>query len=241
MTIVSNNDSASHAMNVRGAPAIIRFLGLLTFCLEALTACGSIPSSTGLDPAIPRSSIVARNAWIGPVRILDPAVQNRTSVEDSLTADIAKFVRESRGFLEVDSVPGKPHGDDVFLNFRFDRYRQERKLNPAYLPAAVLTLTLYTWLGGPVYDDASELSGMLTVKDLSGKTLAEACAHLTEQQSVSLWSVGYASFDGRKPRTLLVQELVDEAAESLRGTRPAQPIVSCSGMTVRPTLKDPAT
>jgi hypothetical protein len=173
-----------------------------------------------LDPAVPSAVTPHRKAWIGALQILDPAVGNRPSAEDSLRASLTDFVRETRIFIDVDRLPGEVQSDDLILAFRFDRFQQERNTHPAYFPGAVLTLTLYTWLGGPIYRDLSKLSGSLTVKDSRGRSLTAVDAQIEEHQTVSLWSPQYALPGAAAARTALMQQLLDKAGASL-SRRPA--------------------
>lgn len=189
--------------------------GLLLLSLAGLAACVAIPSETTLRAAVPQAGPACLSARIGSVQILDPSVANRSPVEDSLRASLANFLREARSFIEVDGPPDARRGEEVILDFRFDRYHLARTIHPAYVPAAILTLTLYTWFGGPIYRDASDLSGTLAVKNADGLLLAESHAHVTQTRAVSLRSPGYPSFDGSEPRTLLVQELVEKAVQSV--------------------------
>ena len=78
--------------------------------------------------------------------------------------------------------------------------------HPTYFSLALITLTLYIWFGGPIYEDVSDLSGVLTVKDGTGRSLTQVTSHLHDVHSVSLWSPQYILPSGISARSSLMQQ-----------------------------------
>jgi hypothetical protein len=145
-------------------------------------------------------------------------VKNQRVVEDSLRANIAVFLQESGYFLETSTLPGKVNPEDLLLDFRFPRFRQELSIHPAYFPAALITLTFYIWFGGPVSVDECDLSGILTVKDGNGRLLVESNAEIRERQNLSIYSGPMFLPSGLSARTTLVHDLARKSSLTLRET-----------------------
>ncbi|MGH8592056.1 MAG: hypothetical protein ACREXX_22910 [Gammaproteobacteria bacterium] len=155
------------------------------------------------------------------VKVTDPAVTNQRVVEDSLRANIAVFLQESGYFLNTSTLPGMVNPEDLVLDFRFSRFWQERSVHPAYFPAALITLTLYIWFGGPVHVDEYELSGSLTVKDGKGQILAESIAQAQDRQNISIYNDAAVLPSGVSARTTVVQEMIQKSIRIL--TNAAKP------------------
>ena len=175
-----------------------------------------MPVGTTLEPATPAPVSLNRGAWLSPVEITDPATRKAAELQRSLTLSIASYVNDTKYFSRVNQLPGEPRADELVLSYRFDRYELERQPHPAYFPCALLTLTLYIWFGGPIYNDVADLSGTLEVRDTSGKELALVHETHEETHSVNLWSTEYALPSSAKARTVLVRRLLDQAVVELR-------------------------
>jgi hypothetical protein len=194
----------------RQFPATWLLLAILT------ASCTTVPRGTGLTVPEVVERPVAHRAWLEGVRIADVAVNDRSTVEDSLTANLLEYLREGAYFTSIDLAPGSMQPDDLVLHFELDRYEQVRRPHGAYFPAAILTATLYIWCGGPIFTDSSDLSGSLVVRDVNEVMLANATASVRERHSVSLYSPEYALPSGIDARTKLVRELLGRVYNSLR-------------------------
>ena len=139
--------------------------------LWASLACASTPTGASLAPAQPATQTLPRGAWLAPVRITDPRAKEVEELQRALGPAIAEYVRDASYFSRVNALPGNPRPDEVVLHFDFDRYELHRRPHPAYFPAAIATLTLYIWFGGPVYRDTADISASLRVDDPAGKQL----------------------------------------------------------------------
>lgn len=201
-----------HAHRLR----IVHLVSLL--CVTALSGCVSLPPGTSLKSGERAGSSMPRKAWVASVKVTDPAVTNQRVVEDSLRANIAVFLQESVYFSVTSTLPGKVNPEDLVLDFRFPRFWQERSVHPAYFPAALITLTFYIWFGGPVAVDEYELSGVLMVKDGTGKLLAESSTQVQERQNVSIYNDAAILPSGLAARTSVVQELVMKSIRVLRNS-----------------------
>ncbi|HJQ84072.1 MAG TPA: hypothetical protein VKA21_08355 [Candidatus Binatia bacterium] len=189
---------------------------ILAVALVLLAGCVQLPRGTGLGQPASAPRPVDRRAWLARAEILDPAVEDRSTLEDSLTVNLTSYTRQAGLFRQVETLPGTLGVDDLVLRFRFDRYEQRRSPHPAYFPAAFLTATLYIWLGGPVFNDSSDLAGRLAVEDRETTTLADVAATVEERHSVSFWAPDYWIPSGVEARTRLVHDLLDKAAAELR-------------------------
>lgn len=135
-------------------------------------------------------------------------------MEDSLRGNILSYIQDSGYFTEVDTLPGKIGENDLVLDFQFDHFLQERSIHPAYFPAALLTFTVYIWVGGPIVIDESDLSGTLTVKDSNSQILTKITSAVKEKHNLSLYT---DKFKGSlEDRTILIRDLLKKAIVELR-------------------------
>ncbi len=205
----------------RAARARARRRALSALCIVAVTVALSgctMPAGTGLKRAMPAAAPCARRAWLSRVEIADWSVDNKSRLEDSLTLNILEYMREGRYFADANVLPGKPGRDDVVLRFRFDRYELRRSPHPAYFPGALLTLTLYIWVGGPIFTDRSDLAATLVVEDAGGARIASETSQVFDEHSVSLWSSEYVLPSGVEARTSIVKELLAKAVAAIGKT-----------------------
>lgn len=185
-------------------------LAIAWLALACLLGCQTA-STTGVsfEPPVEAPVSLPRGAWLS-VRVTDPEAPDASEIQGALQLALAAYVEESGYFSRVNLLPGTLEDGDLVLHFEFDRYQFRRELHPAYLPAELLTLTLYRTFGGPVYRDTARLSGNLRVEDTAGNVLAEARNAFDDTHDVS----GYAR-DIKSPtfvpaRTNLVRGLIDE-------------------------------
>ena len=185
--------------------------------------CIQVPRGTGLSRPTPMGSAVKQAVWLARVEILDPEVPDKSVVEDSLTVNVLEYLQEAQYSRTVNVLPGAPRPGDHILRLRFDRYRQQRAPHPAYIPGALLTLTMWIWFGGPIYTDTADLSGQLSVEEADGTVLAVVKSEHKESHSVSLWSPQFAIPSGIEARTAIVRDLFEQARNRMRqegGGRP---------------------
>jgi hypothetical protein len=184
----------------------------------ALNACFSIQPGTTLAPAAPTARRIERAAWIQPIQIADPSVARADRAASQLTLSFQKYIEQTSAFRSVGILPADMSQDDIVLSLRFERYRQARKLHPAYLPAALLTFSLYIWFGGPIYRDEIDLNATLQLLSASGSVLAQATTERRESRTTNVWSTEYMLPSGLQPRTAAIQTLLDDALSQLKGT-----------------------
>jgi hypothetical protein len=94
----------------------------------------------------------------------------------------------------------------------------ERRPHPAYFPAAILTLTLYIWFGGPVYVDTTRVDGELIVRDSTRAELQRFSGSASSRRNVSFAEGPWAA--GAADRTRAVKEMVDGYLGSLANPHP---------------------
>jgi len=196
------------ALNMFSEFSIYR-VAILTSLL-ILSGCVSLPPGTGLNSPTNTKSLLNQKAWIGTVKLTDYSTENKSIVEDSLRGNITAYIQQTGYFTETNTLPGKTGNNDWILDFQFDQYQQNRSMHPAYFPLAIATATLYIWFGGPIVVDSSELSGTLTVKNSTGQTLLKTSSNVHEEHNVNFWSPDYILYDGNKPRTTLMDDLMSK-------------------------------
>lgn len=136
-------------------------------------------------------------AWLKRVEITDGEMgyqELKEQLENTLTNNILWFPREGKYFRRVELLPGKPQPEDRVLQFRFNRYRQER--NPL--------------LFGPRHralrkDFTSDLSAVLTITHPDGQLVREGSASITEDS----WASDREPY--LRARTHIIEELLEQA------------------------------
>jgi hypothetical protein len=161
-----------------------------------LTSCRSLPPTATLNPPTVRAVSVDATAWIKKVEITDAELENqstRGSVENTLTNNLLRYLREGKFYKKVELLPGQPEHEDHILHFQFDRYRQKRLFK------------LFTQF------DASELSCTLTIIRPNGQLLKKVAAEIKEEHPFDPYSPEAALPSGMKARTDLIEELLRKA------------------------------
>ena len=173
-----------------------------------LGAC-VVPPGSSLGVPEPFTERVPQRAWIAPVEI-EGADAQAAEAAAALTLSLRRYLDEAQVFREVMLLPGDVAAGELVLRLHFERYQERRGPHPAYFPAALLTLTLYIWAGGPIYRDSSEFEASLEVLDGSGSVRAKASSGLKETSNVSLFDFEYVFPSGLESRTRIVRELLDD-------------------------------
>ncbi|MGK9064501.1 hypothetical protein [Stutzerimonas chloritidismutans] len=189
------------------------FLSLaLTGCV-AFTPTGPI----GLPEHIVENSIPA-GALVKEVAVTDPKLDEnqRRNISNTLTTQIARHVERGEYFERVITFPAKLGESDVELQFEFTSLKGKRTPHPGYFPGALLTLTVWIWVNGPIYVDKYDLAANLTIKDAAGKQLALSQKTLQLNQNTGLWDADYFNTSlGARQLTQLIEDLLKDGTEQL--------------------------
>ena len=177
-------------------------------------SCVSVPPSVQLSTPRRVSVKDPRVAWVAPVTFADPEMEE-TVRADGLTLSIVRYLRQSGRFADADTLSDARSPGDLVLHWTFIRYRQSRSVHPAYVPCAVLTLTLYIFFNGPVGIDETDLAASLTIEDGQGRELAHAEEEVSAKHSFGVWSDRFALPSGIEGRTALVEALLARCVDTL--------------------------
>ncbi|MEI8014823.1 MAG: hypothetical protein WCH20_08300 [Nitrospira sp.] len=120
-------------------------------------------------------------------------LENKENLENTLTNNLLRFLRDGRYFKIIDLLPGKLQPEDYVLQFRFDRYRQTRNLK------------------GIQYFDASDLSATLMITHQDGQLVKEVKSDIKEEHGISSLSEEAALPSGMRARTQIIEELLGKA------------------------------
>ena len=185
----------------------------------SMTGCVSYtvtgPIGAPLHPAAvtsPRSAQVADVT----VSVADVNDANKTAISRSLTAQLNQYVSTAGYFKQVTEYPVRLGEQDVSLKFNMTSLKGHRGIHPGYVPGALLTLTVWIWVNGPIYVDTFDVAGDLVIVDRNGKELATAKDTITFEHNVGLYSGQYwAPSMGGQQLTKLVAQLLDTATAKL--------------------------
>lgn len=173
----------------------------LIVCTMLFAGCASVdmrPPTASLNPPSNTLGPVKATAWLKRVEITDGEMRYqelKEQLENTLTNNILRFLREGQYFRRVELLPGNPQPEDRVLQFRFDRYRAER--NPDFFVPRRRTLRK---------DFTSDLSAVLTVTHPNGQVVREVIASSIEDS----WTRGWPNLRLRA-RTLFIEDLLEKA------------------------------
>ena len=159
-----------------------------------------------------------RIAQIADVAVTAPDVNDatRTAISRSLTAQLNQYVQTGGYFKQVTEYPTRLGENDVLLKFDMTSLKGHRGVHPGYVPGALLTLTLWIWVNGPINVDSYDIAGSLTIVDRDGKELAAAKEEIKLERNVGLYGREYwAPTMGAKELNQLVAQLLDNATARL--------------------------
>jgi hypothetical protein len=168
---------------------------LLLGCLS-LAGCLTLPPTASFNPPANSLGTVEANAWLKRVEITDPeafSLEARAQIENTLTNNLLRFLRDGKYFRKVELLPGTPQPEDLILKFVFDRYQKERH-----------------WRVFINYD-TSDLSASLTLLRPDGTVVKEVRGSVKEEHMVDSMSPEAALPSGMKARTQLVEDLLQKA------------------------------
>ena len=168
-----------------------------------MTGCAivmAVPPSASLGPPVKSPSPVEKNAWLKTVEITDSVLSDKeltASLENTLTNNLLKYMREGRYFRRIELLPGKMQADDYVLQFRFDRYRETRKFppHPFWEPSYSVLVSTH--------------SAILTIATPDGQIIQEVSASVEEEHIAMTHSID--GNNGMKPRTGFIGELLRKA------------------------------
>ena len=160
----------------------------------SMTGCVSYtvtgPIGAPLHPAAvtsPRSAQVADVT----VSVADVNDANKTAISRSLTAQLNQYVSTAGYFKQVTEYPVRLGEQDVSLKFNMTSLKGHRGIHPGYVPGALLTLTVWIWVNGPIYVDTFDVAGDLVIVDRDGKQLASAKHEVKFERNVGLYGREY--------------------------------------------------
>lgn len=186
----------------------------------SMGGCVSFPVSGPVNAPVHPSTITSpRTAQLADVTVSAPGLNpaTRESISRSLTEELDRYVDRAGYFKSVSQFPTRLGEQDVLLKFDMTSLKGRRAPHPGYFPGALLTLTLWIWVNGPIYVDSFDLAGDLVIVDRDGVELARAQDQITFKHNVGLYGSDYWSptIMGGKQLSQLVGELLDSATVQL--------------------------
>lgn len=212
----------SHKSTLRLEILALCICSVLAGCSQKLAPTASVIPTTELGGCVAKIDSIA---WISEVKVTDLRGDKRAAIEKRLGPNIRDFVDERGCFQEVHLISektGEAGKEDLFLNFVFDRYRSETGIHPLGIPLSLVTLTIYVWVGGPLWYDSSEFSATLNVEDVSGRKIIRVSDQHRWRENYSFYKAGQqtqaraAYLKPGEARAVLIQKLLDEAIPEIK-------------------------
>jgi hypothetical protein len=185
----------------------------------SLTGCVSFtPAGPIGDPLQPASFTQPRAVMVDDVQISDSKINEnlRKTLSSQFTEQLSNRIERGEYFAKVISFPATLVEQDVLLNLNLTSLRGKRTPHPAYLPGALLTLTMWIWVNGPIYVDKYDLAGELTISDAHYKLLASSRKQVKLNQNTGLWDNDYFNLSlGSDQLNQLVEQLLQDSTHQL--------------------------
>ncbi|MFP6849174.1 MAG: hypothetical protein VCA57_10750 [Pseudomonas sp.] len=185
----------------------------------SLTGCVSfIPAGPIGDPKQPASFTQPRAVMVDDVQITDNKVNEnlRKTLSSQFTEQLNNRIERGEYFTNVISFPAKLGEQDVRLQLNLTSLKGKRTPHPAYFPGALLTLTVWIWVNGPIYVDKYDLAGDLSITDAQGKLLARSHQQVKLDQNTGLWDNDYFNMSlGSDQLNQLIEELLQDSTRQL--------------------------
>ena len=192
------------------------FAGLLGL---TLTGCVSFnPAGPIGDPDKTAAITQPHAAMLADVVVSDPEINAdaRQNLARQFTQQLNRRVEKGAYFEQVISFPTRLGEQDVLLKFDFTQLQGKRTPHPAYFPGALLTLTVWIWVNGPIYVDHYDLAGELSIEDANGTLLASSRKIIALEQNTGLWDADYMNGAlGAVQLNQLVEQLLQDSSTQL--------------------------
>lgn len=197
-----------------------RVLMLLALAMGlSLTGCVYFtPSGPIGDPVAPAALTSTRSAQVADVVVSTPDLKDeqRQNISRQLTEQITRFTEKGGYYQNLITFPARLGEQDVQLKFNFTSLKGKRTPHPAYIPGALLTLTIWIWVNGPVDVDTYDLAGELTVEDRNGKQLAHAVEQVHDANNVGIYDSEFWSPSMGRPQLRdMIGRLLDKTSAQL--------------------------
>ena len=170
------------------------------------------------DPERTAAVTQPRAAMLADVVVSDPGMDadERHNLARQFTQQLNHRVEKGAYFEQVISFPAKLGEQDVLLKFDFSQLQGKRTPHPAYFPGALLTLTVWIWVNGPIYVDRYDLTGQLSIEDAHGALLASSRKTIAVEQNTGLWDADYMNAAlGAAQLNQLVEQLLQDSSTQL--------------------------
>ncbi|MHC5349895.1 YajG family lipoprotein [Metapseudomonas furukawaii] len=193
----------------------------LIFAVLVLSLGGCVsftPSGPIGPPAQTAEKTYAHAAMIDDVRISDVGIDKdaQRTISNQLTSQIGQHIERGEYFQRLIAFPAKVDEEDVVLKFNFTTLQGKRTPHPGYFPGALLTLTMWIWVNGPIYVDKYNLAGELVIEDARGQRLASSRKTLVRNQNTGFWDRDYYNMSlGDAQLTQLVEDLLKDTSTQL--------------------------
>lgn len=184
-----------------------------------MTGCVSFTPAGPLgDPTHKAPAPLAQAALVDQVSVTDSNLDEaaRQNLGKQLTPQLNRYVERGEYFQRVIAFPAKVGEQDVLLKFNFSSLKGKRTPHPGYVPGALLTLTMWIWVNGPIYVDKYDLVGELSIEDADGKVQASTQKTLQLEQNTGMWDSDYFNMSlGANQLQQLVDQLLQDSTQQL--------------------------
>ena len=183
-----------------------------------LSGCVSVTPVGPLNPPSGFvSKAVSRPVFLNEVIVSDITLdaEGQKNAGKVLTGEIKRYMDKAGYFSIMKEYPTKIEVQDLQLQFEFSSLQASRSPHPGYFPGAIFTLTIWIWVGGPIYTDELNIVGKLTVLNANNQTIATAQRQYFGDQNVSFFDPEYYGGIGSDKLQKIVKGLLDDAVAQL--------------------------
>lgn len=196
----------------------VKLLFIASLLSLALTGCVSFNPAGPLSPPAETATYTQPyGAMLGDIKVTDETINEaqRRNIADQLAPQIEDYIKRGEFFQHSLTFPAKLDKQDVQLQFNFSSLKARRTPHPAYIPGALITLTMWIWFNGPIYVDKYDLAAEVIILDKEGKALASAEKVVKQNKNTGLWDYDYMFPNGTAQLTELIDSLLNASTSKL--------------------------
>ena len=98
------------------------------------------------------------------ISIRNVRIEGSLLMNEYFKGNLIRALNDSGEFINVESYSENSKNNFV-LDLKFNTYENELNVHPLYFPLALLTLTIYIWVGGPVIEYGNKMNYTIQIYD----------------------------------------------------------------------------
>lgn len=109
-------------------------------------------------------AVISEDIVLRKIELAGDTEYDRSLLEMTLKANLKNTLEETKMFKSVRYYnKNDKEGNTKIIDIKFSRFENQMKVHPLYFPLAMLTLSIYIWVGGPIVTYESNYAAEVNV------------------------------------------------------------------------------